>query len=213
MYSRAAVDSSKHIDTRSNIKDLKGKRDSNGGKAKPPKMVPQIGGTKRKNAAGGYHESSPSTVKSSLHLESPPRKRGMRSSLRKQAENKDSAIDVPKLLSLVKEWGTLNSKRWNSQHVKVSDGCATGSVPPHSTPEQDRSVKASITCSAGKMSFAIQENEPKCGAEEKQLEQDVTKHSLPVTPSTGMHQFNTIKTTLPTGKGIRNISRDLAEGK
>ncbi|XP_040536854.1 BTB/POZ domain-containing protein KCTD19 isoform X2 [Gallus gallus] len=201
VYSRAAVDSSKHIDTRSNIKDLKGKRDSNGGKAKPPKMVPQIGGTKRKNAAGGYHESSPSTVKSSLHLESPPRKRGMRSSLRKQAENKDSAIDVPKLLSLVKEWGTLNSKRWNSQHVKVSDGCATGSVPPHSTPEQDRSVKASITCSAGKMSFAIQENEPKCGAEEKQLEQDVTKHSLPVTPSTGMHQFNTIKTTLPTGKG------------
>uniref|UniRef100_A0A8C9GE35 Potassium channel tetramerization domain containing 19 n=1 Tax=Pavo cristatus TaxID=9049 RepID=A0A8C9GE35_PAVCR len=129
---------SKHIDTRSNIKDLKGKRDSNGGKAKPPKMVPQTGGTKRKNTAGGYDESSPSMVKSSLRLESPPRKRGMRSSLRKQAENKDSAIDILKLLSLVKEWGTLNSKRWDSQHVKVSDGCVTGTVPPHGTPEQDR---------------------------------------------------------------------------
>ncbi|POI34408.1 hypothetical protein CIB84_001840 [Bambusicola thoracicus] len=213
VYSHAAVDSSKHIDRRSNIKDLKGKRDSNRGKAKPPRTVPQTGGTKRKNAAGGYHESSsPSTVKSSLRLESPPRKRGMRSSLRKQAENKDSALDIPKLLSLEKERGTLNSKRWDSRHVKVSDGCVAGSVPQHGTPEQDRGVKASIACSAGKMSFAIQENEPKCGAEEKQLEQDVTKQSLPVTPSTGMHQFNTIKTTLPTGKSIRNINRDPAEG-
>uniref|UniRef100_A0A8C9G7D5 Potassium channel tetramerization domain containing 19 n=1 Tax=Pavo cristatus TaxID=9049 RepID=A0A8C9G7D5_PAVCR len=119
--------------------------------AKPPKMVPQTGGTKRKNTAGGYDESSPSMVKSSLRLESPPRKRGMRSSLRKQAENKDSAIDILKLLSLVKEWGTLNSKRWDSQHVKVSDGCVTGTVPPHGTPEQDRGVKPSIACSAGKM--------------------------------------------------------------
>uniref|UniRef100_G1MTE5 Uncharacterized protein n=1 Tax=Meleagris gallopavo TaxID=9103 RepID=G1MTE5_MELGA len=211
VYSCAAVDSTKHIDTRSNIKDLKGKRDSSGGKAKPPKMVPQSGGTKRKNAAGGQDESSPSTAKSSLQLESPPRKRGMRSSLRKQAENKDSAIDILKLLSLVKEWGTLNSKRWDSQHVKVPDGCVAGTVPPHGTPKQDRGVKASIACSAGKMSSAIQENEPKCGAEGKQLEQDVSKESLPVTPSAGTHQFNTIK-TLPTGKGISNVNREPAEG-
>uniref|UniRef100_A0A669R4P0 Potassium channel tetramerization domain containing 19 n=1 Tax=Phasianus colchicus TaxID=9054 RepID=A0A669R4P0_PHACC len=102
-----------------------------------------------------------STVKSSLRLESPTRKRGMRSSLRKQAENKDLATDILKLLSLVKEWGTMNSKRWDSQHVKVSDGCVTGTMPPHGTPEQDRGVKASIACSAGKMSSAIQENELK----------------------------------------------------
>uniref|UniRef100_A0A8C2TJX7 Potassium channel tetramerization domain containing 19 n=1 Tax=Coturnix japonica TaxID=93934 RepID=A0A8C2TJX7_COTJA len=116
-------------------------RDSNGGKAKPPKMAPQSGGTKRKNAAEGYDESSPSTAKSSLRLESPPRKRGMRSSLRKQAENKDSSIDILKLLSLVKEWGTLNSKRRDSQHVEVADGCVTGTVPPHGTAEQDGAVK------------------------------------------------------------------------
>ncbi|XP_042690659.1 BTB/POZ domain-containing protein KCTD19 [Centrocercus urophasianus] len=205
VYSCTAVDSRKHIDTRSNIKDLKGKRDSSGGKAKPPKMVPQSGGTKRKNVAGGQEESSPSTVKSSLRSESPPRKRGMRSSLRKQAENKDSAIDTLKLLSLVKEWGTLNSKRWGSQHVEVSDGCVTGAA------EQDRGVKASPACSTGKVSSAIPENEPKRGAEGQQLEQDVSKESLPVTPSTGTHQFNTVK-TLPTGKSIRNVNREPAKG-
>lgn len=200
------MDSRTHIDTRSNIRDLKGKRDSSGGKAKPSKMVPQSGGTKRKNAAGGQEESSPSMVKSSLRSESPPRKRGMRSSLRKQAENKDPAIDTLKLLSLVKEWGTLNSKRWGSQHVEVSDGCVTGAA------EQDRGVKASPACSAGKVSSAIPENEPKRGAEGQQLEQDVSKESLPVTPSTGTHQLNTVK-TLPTGKSIRNLNREPAEGK
>ncbi|XP_072202489.1 BTB/POZ domain-containing protein KCTD19 [Excalfactoria chinensis] len=212
VYSCAAVGSSNHTDTQNNIKDLKGKRDSNGGKAKPPKTAPQSGGTKRKNAAEGCDEFSPSTVKSSLRLESPPRKRGMRSSLRKQAENKDSSIDILKLLSLVKEWGTLNSKRWDSQQVKVADGCVTGTVPRRGTPEQDGAVKAPIACSAGKMSFAIQENEPKCGAGEKQLEQNVSKLSLPVTPSTGMHQFNTTKMTLLTGKSIQNVNREPAEG-
>ncbi|XP_021264547.1 BTB/POZ domain-containing protein KCTD19 isoform X2 [Numida meleagris] len=213
VYSRAAVDSSRpYIDTWSNIKYLKGKRDTSGAKAKPPRMVPQVGGTKRKNAAGGDNESSASTVKCSVHLESPPRKRGTRSGFVKQAENKDSATDILKLLSLLKEWGTRDSKRWDFQHVKEWDGCVTDTAHQHGTPEEDRGAKAPTAHSPGKMSFAIQENDPKSGAEGQQLEQDVSKQSLPDPPSTGMHQSSTIKTTPAMGKRIKNGNREPEEG-
>ncbi|OXB74040.1 UNVERIFIED_CONTAM: hypothetical protein H355_003103, partial [Colinus virginianus] len=209
----AAVDCSEHyIDMWINIKDLKGKQGSKGEKAKPPRVVLRARGTKRKNTAGGYDEASPSTVKSSTRLESSPRKRGMRRVLTKQAENKDSSIYIPKLVPLVEEGGMLNSKGWGFQHVKESDGCVTGSIPRHSAPEEDRGVKAPIACPPGKMSLAIRENEPKLGAEEQQLKQDVSKHSLPVSPSTGMHQLSTMKTTPPMGKSTKNENREPAEG-
>ncbi|OXB57251.1 hypothetical protein ASZ78_016426 [Callipepla squamata] len=209
----AAVDCSEHyIDMWINIKDLKGKQGSKGEKAKPHRVVPRARGTKRKNTAGGYDEASPSTVKSCTHLESSPRKRGMRRVLTKLAENKDSSIYIPKLVPLVVEGGMLNSKGWGFQHVKESDGCVTSSIPRHSAPEEDRGVKAPIACPPGKMSLAIRENEPKLGAEEQQPKQDVSKHSLPVSPSTGMHQLSTMKTTPPMGKSTKNENREPAEG-
>ncbi|NXJ09069.1 KCD19 protein, partial [Odontophorus gujanensis] len=214
VHSHAAVDCSEHyIEMWINIRDMKGKQDSNGEKAKPPRVVPRARGTKRKNTTGGYDKASPSMVKSSTRLESSPRKRGMRRGLAKQAENRDSSIYIPKLLPLVKEGGMLNSKRWDFQHVKESDGCVTDSIPQHSAPEEDRGVKAPTSCPPRKMSLAIQENEPKFGAEEQQPKQDVSKHGLPVSPSTGMHQLSTIKTTPPVGKSTKNVNREPAEGR
>ncbi|NXI70125.1 KCD19 protein, partial [Anseranas semipalmata] len=217
VYPYAAVDFSKHyVNTWSNIKDLKGKQDTNGEKAKYSKMLSRARGTKRRNTLGGYDESSHSMVNSSLHSVSPPRKRGIRSSLTEKVENKDSATHIQKLLSLVKGWDMLNSKRCDSQHVKISDGCVTGSVSQYNTPEKDRGVKAPIACSPGKISFTTQENNPvaqyEVGAEGKQLEQYVFRQNLPVTPSAGTYPFSTIKTTPTMGKNTENINREQAEG-
>ncbi|XP_068549808.1 BTB/POZ domain-containing protein KCTD19 [Anas acuta] len=216
VYPYAAVDSSKHcINTWSNIRDLTGKQDTNGEKAKCSKMVSRARGTKRKNTLGEDEESSHSMVNSSLLSASPPRKREI-SSLTKTEENKDSATHIQKLLSLVKEWDMVNSKRCDSQHVKISDGCITGSVSQYNTPENDRGVKASIACSPGKISFPTPENSPitqcEAGAEGKQLDQYVLKQSLPVTPSAGTYKFSTIKTTPTIGKNTENINREQAEG-
>uniref|UniRef100_A0A8B9SL40 Potassium channel tetramerization domain containing 19 n=1 Tax=Anas platyrhynchos TaxID=8839 RepID=A0A8B9SL40_ANAPL len=153
-------------------------RNTNGEKAKCSKMVSRARGTKRKNTLGEDEESSHSMVNSSLLSASPPRKREI-SSLTKTEENEDSATHIQKLLSLVKEWDMVNSKRCDSQHVKISDGCITGSVSQHNTPENDRGVKASIACSPGKISFTTPENSPitqcEAGAEGKQLDQYVLK--------------------------------------
>ncbi|XP_035192337.1 BTB/POZ domain-containing protein KCTD19 isoform X2 [Oxyura jamaicensis] len=216
VYPCAAVDSSKHyINTWSNIRDLTGKQDSNGEKAKYSKMVSQATGTKRRNTLGEYEESSHSMVNSCLLSVSPPRKREIRSTLTKTEENKDSATHIQKLLSLVKGWDMLNSKRCDSQHVKISDGCVTGSVSQYNTAEKDRGIKDSIACSPGKTSFTTQENNPvtqyEAGAEGKQLDQYVFKQSLPVTPSAGTYKFSTIKTTT-IGKNTENINREQAEG-
>uniref|UniRef100_A0A8B9V2L0 BTB/POZ domain-containing protein KCTD19 n=1 Tax=Anas zonorhyncha TaxID=75864 RepID=A0A8B9V2L0_9AVES len=154
------------------------KQDTNGEKAKCSKMVSWARGTKRKNTLGEDEESSHSMVNSSLLSASPPRKREI-SSLTKTEENEDSATHIQKLLSLVKEWDMVNSKRCDSQHVKISDGCITGSVSQYNTPENDRGVKASIACSPGKISFTTPENSPitqcEAGAEGKQLDQYVLR--------------------------------------
>uniref|UniRef100_A0A8B9EKZ8 Potassium channel tetramerization domain containing 19 n=1 Tax=Anser cygnoides TaxID=8845 RepID=A0A8B9EKZ8_ANSCY len=152
-------------------------QDTNGEKAKCSKMVSWARGTKRRNTLGGYKESSHSMVNSSLLSVSPPKKREIRSSLTKKEEDKDSETHIQKLLSLVKRWDMLNSKRCDSQHVKISDGCVTGSVFQYNTPEKDRGIKDSIACSPGKISFTTQENNPitqyEAGAEGKQLDQYV----------------------------------------
>nr|XP_047934660.1 BTB/POZ domain-containing protein KCTD19 [Anser cygnoides] len=217
VYPYATVDSSKHyVNTWSNIRDLTGKQDTNGEKAKCSKMVSWARGTKRRNTLGGYKESSHSMVNSSLLSVSPPKKREIRSSLTKKEEDKDSETHIQKLLSLVKRWDMLNSKRCDSQHVKISDGCVTGSVFQYNTPEKDRGIKDSIACSPGKISFTTQENNPitqyEAGAEGKQLDQYVFRQSLPVTPSAGTYKFNTIKTTSTIGKNMENINREQAEG-
>ncbi|NXK56082.1 KCD19 protein, partial [Chauna torquata] len=216
VYPYAAVDSSKqYINTWSSIKDLKGKQDTNGEKAKYSKMVSRARGTKR-SMLGGCDESSHGMVNSSVHSVSPARKRGIRSSLTKKVENKDSATHIQKLLSLVKGWDTLNSRRCDFQHVKISDGFVAGSVSQYDTPEKDRGVKAPIACSPGKISFTTQENNSitqyEVGAEGKQLEQYVFKQSLPVAPSAGTYQFSTIKTTPAMGKNTENVNKEQAEG-
>nr|XP_013798154.1 PREDICTED: BTB/POZ domain-containing protein KCTD19 [Apteryx mantelli mantelli] len=62
------------------------------------------------------------------HSVSPPRKRGIRSSLTKKLESKDSATPIQKLISLVKEWDMVNSKRCDFQHVTISDGSFSSEV-------------------------------------------------------------------------------------
>ncbi|NXC38750.1 KCD19 protein, partial [Penelope pileata] len=214
VYPYAARDSNKnYVDTWSNIKDLKGKQDTNGEKAEPSKLVPQDRGMKRKDALGGGDETSCSVVNSSWCLGSPPRKRGVRSSLTKTAGSEGSASHILRLISLVREWDTLNSTRCDLQHVEMSDGCATGRVPQHRAPEEDRGVQAPIA--PGKMSFTPQANDPvtQCefGAGGKQLEQDVFKQSLLVTPSAGTDQLSTVKSAPPRGKNTEDTNREPAE--
>ncbi|XP_035754698.1 BTB/POZ domain-containing protein KCTD19 [Egretta garzetta] len=134
-----AVDSSKCcIHTWRNIKALKGKQDPKGEKTKCSRMISQGKGTKRRNMLGGHNASRDSLVNSSFykHLVSPPRKKGVRSSLTKKVESKDSASHVQKLISLVKEWDVVSSKRYDFQHVRMSDGHVMESATQCNTPEQ-----------------------------------------------------------------------------
>ncbi|XP_050760239.1 BTB/POZ domain-containing protein KCTD19 [Gymnogyps californianus] len=218
VYSCSAVDSSKcSINTWSNIKDLKGKQETSG--AKYSKIISWAKGTKRRNTLQRYDESSASLVNSSYYkrLVSPPRKRGMRSTLTKKVETKDSASHLQKLISLVKEWDTVSSKRCDVQHVRKPDGCIAESVSSaqRNTPEKDRGVKAPIASAPGKISFTIQGNnhitQYEVGAEGKQPEQYVFTQSLPVTPSAGTCQFSTIKTTPVLGNDAENINQGQAE--
>ncbi|NXX59877.1 KCD19 protein, partial [Scopus umbretta] len=219
VYSCTAVDSSKcYINTWSNIKDLKGKQDISGEKTKYSRIISQVRGTKRRNALGGYDTSLDSLVNSSYykHLVSPPRKRGMRSSLTNKVESKDSASHIQKLISLVKEWDMVSSKSGDFQHVRTSDGCITESVSQCNAPEKDRDVKPPIASSPGKISFTIQGNnhitQCEVGAEGKQTEQYVFTQSLRVTPSAGKYQFSTMKTTPAAGNDAENINREQPEG-
>ncbi|KFV95761.1 BTB/POZ domain-containing protein KCTD19, partial [Fulmarus glacialis] len=218
VYSCAAVDSSKcHINTWSNIKDLKGKQDISGDKTKYSSVISQVRGTKRRNTLGGYDASSDSLVTSSYykHLLSPPRKRGMRSSLTKKVESKDSASHIQKLISLVKEWDAVSSQRCDFQHVRTSDGCITANVSRCNTPEKERGVKAPIASSPGKIGFTVQGNnrstQNEVGAEGKQPEQYVFTQSLPVAPSAGTYRFSTIKTAPAVGNDAEDINREQPE--
>uniref|UniRef100_A0A663DY58 Potassium channel tetramerization domain containing 19 n=1 Tax=Aquila chrysaetos chrysaetos TaxID=223781 RepID=A0A663DY58_AQUCH len=71
-----------------------------------------------KGQSRGIHLEDATTPQTALvnssyykHLVSPPRKRGMRSTLTKKVESKDSASHIQKLISLVKEWDVVNCKR------------------------------------------------------------------------------------------------------
>ncbi|KFQ63762.1 BTB/POZ domain-containing protein KCTD19, partial [Pelecanus crispus] len=218
VYSCTAVDSSKCcINTWSNIKDLKGKQDTTREKTNYSRMISQVRGTKRRNAFGGYDMTLDSLVNSSYykHLVSPPRKRGMRSSLTKKVESKDSASHIQKLISLVKEWDAVSSKRCDFQHVRTSDGCITESVSQCNTPEKDRGVKAPIASSPREKSFTIQGNnhitQYEVETEGKEPEQYVFTQSLPVTPSAGTYQFSTIKITPAVGNDAENINKEQPE--
>ncbi|NXC69800.1 KCD19 protein, partial [Anhinga anhinga] len=218
VYSCTAVDSSKRgINTWSNIKDLKGKRGTRGEETKYSRMVSQVRGKKRRNTLGGYDASSDSLVNSSYYkqLVSPPRKRGMRSSSAKKVESKDSASHIQKFISLVKEWDVASSKRCDFQHVRTSDGRITESVSQCSSPEKDRGVRVPTASSPGKISLTIQGNnhvtQYKVGAEAKPPLQYVSTQSLPITPSAGMYQFSTIKSTPAVGNDAENTNGEQPE--
>ncbi|XP_054696967.1 BTB/POZ domain-containing protein KCTD19 [Grus americana] len=219
VYSCTAVDSSKcYINTWSNIKELKGKHGTSAEKTKYSRMVSQVRGTKRRNTLGGYDASSASPVNSSYdkHLVSPPRKRGSSSSLTKKVENKDSASHIQKLISLVKEWEAVSSKRGDCQHMRTSDGCIAESVSRCNAPGKDRGVKAPIASSPGKISFIVQGNnhitQNEVGAAGKQPEQYVLARSLPVAPRAGTYRFSAIKATPTVGNDVENINREQPEG-
>ncbi|XP_062442822.1 BTB/POZ domain-containing protein KCTD19 [Rhea pennata] len=218
-YSYTAVDFSKcYINTWSKIKDLKGKQDTNGEKAKYSRMISRPRGAKRRSKLGGFHKSSDSQVNCSYykHSVSPPRKRGIRSGLPQKLENKDSATPIQKLISLVKEWDMVNSKRCGFQHVTVSDGNITDHVSQNNTPEKHSGMKGSLASSPGKISYAIEKNNSimkyEAGAEEKWLCSYMFKQNLSVTPCSGKYQFSTTKTTHTMGKTAENRNWEQAEG-
>ncbi|NXT25795.1 KCD19 protein, partial [Syrrhaptes paradoxus] len=215
VYSRTAVDPSKcYVNTWSNIKDLKGKRDSSGEKMKCSRMTPRVRGTKRRNAPGGSDTSSDSLVSSSPYkgLVRPWRKRGLRSSLTNKAESKDSASPLQKLTSLGKERQAASSKRCDCQHVGTSHGCITERVSWGDTPKKDRGVRAAAASSPEKMGFTVQGTnhvtQCKTGAEGQQPEQEVATQSLPSAASAGTHQFSTNKTPPAAGSGAEPTDRE-----
>lgn len=208
------------INTWSNISDLTGKQDASEEKAKYSRMISRVRGTKRTNTLGGYDASLGSLVNSSYHedLLSPPRKRGMRSSLtEKRGESKDSAGHIQKLISLVKEWNMVSSEWCDFQQVRTSGGCIAEYASQCNTPEKDGGVKAPIASAPGKITFTGQGNhhitQDKVGAEGEQPEQYVFTQSLPVAPSAGTFQFSTIKATAALGNNAENINREQPEGK
>ncbi|KAK2530032.1 hypothetical protein Q9233_006417 [Columba guinea] len=210
------VDSSKcYINTWSNIRDLTGKQDASE-KAKCSRMISRVRGTKQTNTLGGYDASLDSLVSSSYHkdLLSPPRKRGMKSSLtKKRGESEDSASHIQKLIS---PWDTVSSKWCGFQHVRTSGGCIAEYTSQCNTPKKNRGVKAPIASAPGKISFTGQGNhhsaQYKVGVEGEQPEQYMFTQSLPVAPSAGTFQFSTIKATAALGNNAENTNREQLEG-
>ncbi|KFV75455.1 BTB/POZ domain-containing protein KCTD19, partial [Struthio camelus australis] len=209
-YSYTAMDFSKcYINTWSKIKDRKGKQDTIGEKAKYSRMISRARGAKRKSKLGGYRKSLDIRVNCGYykHSVSPPRKRGIRSSLTKKLESKDTATPIQKLISLVKEWDMVNSKRCAFQHLNISEANITDNVSQNNTPEQHSGIKGSLA-SSGKINYAIEKKNNitkyEVGAEEKELYSYMFKQNLPVIPCSGKYQFSTIETTHTLGKTAEN---------
>ncbi|NWJ04193.1 KCD19 protein, partial [Crypturellus undulatus] len=216
-YSFAAVDFDRcYINAWSKIKDPKARQDTSGERAKYCRMISRARGAKRRSKLGGYHKSSDIQVDCGYykHSGSPPRKRGIRSSLAKKLDCKDSATPIQKLISLVKEWDMMSSKRCDFQHVVASDGNGTDRVSQHDTPGKNSGIEGSPAASPGKISPAIENNFTKyeAGAEEKQLCAYMFKQSLPVTPPSGKYPFSTRETTCAMGKTAESRNWEQAEG-
>ncbi|NXA42812.1 KCD19 protein, partial [Eudromia elegans] len=212
-YSYAPVDFNEYsINTWSKIKDPKAKQDTSGERAKYCRMISRARGAKRRSKLGGYHKSSDIQVNCGYYKlsGSPLRKRGMRSSLAKKLDGRDSATPIQKLISLVKEWDMMSSQRCDFQRVAVSDE----SIMDHDTPGKHSGIEALPAASPGKISSAVENNVTKCEAEaeEKQLNSYTFKQSLPVTPQSGKHQFNTIGTTCAVGRNAESRSWEQAGG-
>uniref|UniRef100_A0A8C3HLU7 Potassium channel tetramerization domain containing 19 n=1 Tax=Chrysemys picta bellii TaxID=8478 RepID=A0A8C3HLU7_CHRPI len=174
-HSYTAVDFSNWcVNTWSKIKDM---QDSKGENEKYTRMISQSRGTKRRNKPGGYHQSTDIRGNSSYckHSASPPRKKGERGNLAKKSENRNSATPIQKLISLVKEWDMVNSKRCEFRHVMISNSNLADN-------ENDQTIQAAFS------------------AEEKHSEQHTFKQNLPVTLIAEKHRFSTIRETYPMEK-------------
>uniref|UniRef100_A0A674IDB2 Potassium channel tetramerization domain containing 19 n=1 Tax=Terrapene triunguis TaxID=2587831 RepID=A0A674IDB2_9SAUR len=203
-HSYTAVDFSNWcVNTWSKIKDM---QDSKGENEKYTRMISQSRGTKRRNKPGGYHQSTDIGGNSSYckHSASPPRKKGERGNLAKKSENRNSATPIQKLISLVKEWDMVNSKRCEFRHVMISNSNLADNVPCHKTLENGGDIKDPAGRSPGKISHGVQENDQTIqatfSAEEKHSEQHTFKQNLPVTLTAEKHRFSTIRETYPMEK-------------
>ncbi|XP_074974395.1 BTB/POZ domain-containing protein KCTD19 isoform X2 [Caretta caretta] len=203
-HSYTAVDFSNWcVNTWSKIKDM---QDSKGENEKYTRMISQTRGTKRRNKSGGYHQSTDIGENSSYckHSASPPRKKGERGNLAKKSENRNSATPIQKLISLVKEWDMVNSKRCEFRHVTISSSNLADNVFCHKTLENGGDIKDPADRSPAKISHGVQENDQTIqaafSAEEKYLEQHASKQNLPVTLPAEKHRFSTIRETYPMEK-------------
>ncbi|XP_050779111.1 BTB/POZ domain-containing protein KCTD19 isoform X5 [Gopherus flavomarginatus] len=191
------------VNTWSKIKDM---QDSKGENEKYTRMISQCRGTKRRNKPGGYHQSTDFGGNSSYckHSASPPRKKGERGNLAKKSENRNSATPIQKLISLVKEWDMVNSRRCECQHVMISNSNLADNVPCQETLENGGPIKDPAGRSPGKISQTVQENDQTIqaafSAEEKHSEQHTFKQNLPVTLTAEKHRFSTIRETYPMEK-------------
>uniref|UniRef100_A0A8C4VWL3 Potassium channel tetramerization domain containing 19 n=1 Tax=Gopherus evgoodei TaxID=1825980 RepID=A0A8C4VWL3_9SAUR len=180
------------VNTWSKIKDMQGSKGEN---EKYTRMISQSRGTKRRNKSGGYHQSTDFGGNSSYckHSASPPRKKGERGNLAKKSENRNSATPIQKLISLVKEWDMVNSRRCECQHVTISNSNLADNVPCQETLENGGLIKDPAGRSPGKISQTVQENDQTIqaafSAEEKHSEQYTFKQNLPVTLTAEKHRF------------------------
>ncbi|CAM4620648.1 unnamed protein product [Lepidochelys olivacea] len=203
-HSYTAVDFSNWcVNTWSKIKDM---QDSKGENEKYTRMISQTRGTKRRNKSGGYHQSTDIGENSSYckHSASPPRKKGERGNLAKKSENRNSSTPIQKLISLVKEWDMVNSKRCEFRHVTISSSNLADNVFCHKTLENGGDIKDPADRSPAKISHGVQENDQTIpaafSAEEKHSEQHASKQNLPVTLPAEKHRFSTIRETYPMEK-------------
>ncbi|XP_067406421.1 BTB/POZ domain-containing protein KCTD19 [Emydura macquarii macquarii] len=203
-HSYTVVDFSNwYVNTWSKIKDM---QDSKGENEKYTRMISQSRGTKRRNKSGGYHQPTDIQVHSSYckHSASPPRKKGVRGNLAKRSENRNSATPIQKLISLVKEWDMVNTKRCEFQHVSPSNSNFADNVSCHKILENGGDIRDPAGSSTEKISHVVHENDQTIraafSAEEKHLEQYTFKQNLPITLTTEKHRFSTINETYPMEK-------------
>uniref|UniRef100_A0A8C8S0Z1 Potassium channel tetramerization domain containing 19 n=1 Tax=Pelusios castaneus TaxID=367368 RepID=A0A8C8S0Z1_9SAUR len=183
-HSYTAVDFSNwYVNTWSKVKDKQGSKEEN---EKYTRMIYQTRGTKRRNKPGGSHQFMDIQVNSSYckHSASPPRKKGVRGNLVKKSENRNSATPMQKLISLVKEWDMVNTKKCELQHVATSKSNFVDNVSCHKTIEKGN-IREPAGRSPGKISYGLLEDDQTIQAafhsEAKHLEQYTFKQNLPVT--------------------------------
>ncbi|KYO34821.1 BTB/POZ domain-containing protein KCTD19 isoform X1 [Alligator mississippiensis] len=220
-HSYTAVDFNKcYGNTWNKIKDLKEKQDRKGENDMYARIISQMRGTKRRFKSAGDHQSTDSQVNSSYcnHAGSPPRKKGIRSKLKKKSKSKDSATPIKKLISLVKDWDTVNSKSCECQHMKLAYENLTESTFQCKAFENEGYTNELAVHSPEKGGHAVQENDQTVpdafGAQEKHLEQHTFKQIMLATSAIEKPRYSTIEEpysteTTATWRGQEQIQAEM----